>query len=116
VSRDILLILEDIENACQRIIRYTRDLDRDTAFGEDLRFDAVLHNVLVIGEAVKKLPRDFRDRHADLPWREIAGMRDFVAHAYFALDLEILWDVVQTNVPALLVRIHAIAEDESRQR
>jgi len=77
-----------------------------------MRFDAVLYNLHVIGEAVKNLPDDFRRRHPEVAWREIAGMRDFVAHAYFALDLDILWDAIRHDVPALLDRVTAIAERE----
>ena len=84
------MFLQDIEQASQKIVRYTEGRERDEVFADEMRFDALLHNLHVIGEAVKRLPEAFRQRHADTPWREIAGMRDFVAHAYFALDLEIL--------------------------
>ena len=57
------------------------------------------------GEAVKKLPNDLRNKHADIPWSEIAGMRDFIAHAYFALDLDILWQGIRDDVPVLLKRV-----------
>ena len=77
-----------------------------------MRFDALLHNLHVIGEAVKKLPEDFRNLHPDLPWREIAGMRDVVAHAYFALDLDILWDAVQNDVPSLQSRVEQMMQEE----
>lgn len=94
VSRDLRLFLEDIESACRRIIRYTDGSTRDEVFSDEMRFDAVLH-----------LPNSFRDRHPTIEWREIAGIRDVVAHAYFALDLDILWDAVRTDVPALLDRV-----------
>ena len=112
MSRDLLLFLRDVETACRKIARYTEGRDRDEVFADEMRFDALLHNLHVIGEAVKKLPEDFRDRHADLPWREIAGMRDVVAHAYFALDLDILWDAVQNDVPTLLLRVQQMIREE----
>jgi uncharacterized protein with HEPN domain len=104
VSREALLFLEDIEKSCAKIIRYTEGLERDQVFVDEMRFDAVLFNLHVVGEAVKKLPLDLRDRYPDIAWREIAGLRDFVAHAYFALDLDILWDAIRKDIPALLVR------------
>jgi len=112
VSRDHLLFLQDIEQAGQRIIRYTEGRERDEVYADEMRFDAVLHNLHVIGEAVKRLPETFRQRYSDVPWREIAGMRDFVAHAYFALDLEILWDAIQNDVPALARQVADIARIE----
>jgi uncharacterized protein with HEPN domain len=77
VSRDPLLFLHDIEQASRKIIRFTEGRERDEVFTDEMRFDAVLHNLHVIGEAVKQLPENFRERHPDTPWREIAGMRDF---------------------------------------
>ena len=114
MSRDPLLFLEDIERSCGKIVRYTGGLERSEFFRDELRFDAVLHNFQVIGEAVKRLPDDLRQRHSDVAWREIAGMRDFVAHQYFALDLEIVWDAIQRDVPALLRRLGDILEAEKR--
>jgi uncharacterized protein with HEPN domain len=105
VSRNVLLLLQDIETSCAKILRYTEGLSREQVFTDQLRFDGVLYNLHVLGEAVKKLPLDLRERYPDVAWREMAGLRDFVAHAYFALDLDILWDAIRRDVPALLSRI-----------
>jgi uncharacterized protein with HEPN domain len=114
VSRDALLFLEDIEKSCIRIVRYTEDRSRDEVFSDEIRFDAVLFNLQILGEAIKKLPFDLRQRYPEVPWREIAGLRDFVAHAYFALDLEILWNAIQEGVPALLVQIRGVIANERK--
>lgn len=108
MSRDAFLLLEDIETSCAKIIRYAEGLPRDQVFTDEMRFDGILFNLHVIGEAVKKLPPDLRERYSDVAWREIAGLRDFVAHVYFALDLEILWDAIHKDVPVLLTRIREI--------
>ena len=114
MSRDFLLFLKDIEKSCGKIVHYTAGLERDEAFADELRLDGILFNLHVIGEAVKNLPQEVRQRYPDVPWREIAGLRDFVAHAYFALDLEILWDAIRRDVPSLLSRIGEILELEDR--
>jgi uncharacterized protein with HEPN domain len=103
--RDPLDFLRDIEESCIRITDYAAGLSRDEVFSDKMRFDGILHNFHIIGEAVKKLPDDLRKEHADIPWSEIAGMRDLIAHAYFALDLEILWQGIQEDVPVLLNRV-----------
>jgi uncharacterized protein with HEPN domain len=113
VLRNPLLLLEDIEKSCEKILRYSEGMTRDQLFTDELRFDGVLFNLHIIGEAVKKLPADLRDRYSDIAWREIAGLRDFVAQAYFALDLEILWDAIQRDVPALLVRVREMIAREA---
>lgn len=108
MSRNARLFLEDIEKSCARIVLYTEGRTRDQVFDDGLRLDGVLFNLQVIGEAVKRLPVDLRERHPEVAWREIAGLRDFVAHAYFALDLEILWDAIQQGIPTLKGQIENI--------
>lgn len=115
VSRDALLFLEDIEAACRKVIEFAAESGRDEVFRDAMRFDAILFNLHVIGEAVKKLPAELRERHPEIAWREIAGLRDVVAHTYFALDLDILWSAIIDEVPTLLNRIRGViaAERES---
>ena len=113
MSRDSLLFLQDIEKSCAKIIRYTTDMERDQVFTDEMRFDGVLLNLHVLGEAVKNLPLDLRAKYPDVSWREIAGLRDVVAHAYFALDLDILWDAIKRDVPALQNRIQQIIAIET---
>ncbi len=102
VSRDTKDFLPDIQEGCARIIEYSTGLTRDEALGDRMRIDGILFNLQLIGEAVKQLPDELRAAYPAIPWREIAGMRDVIAHAYFALDLDILWRGVQTDVPVLL--------------
>ena len=69
-------------------------------------------NLHIIGEAVKNLPNDLRGRHPEVAWREIAGLRDVIAHTYFALDADILWDAVECDIPALLDAVRRIIRTE----
>lgn len=112
MSRDPILFLKDIEASCSRILEYTRGLSQDEALTEQMRLDAILMNLHTIGEAVKNLPEAIREGHSDVPWRQISGMRDFVAHVYFAIDLGIIWDTIQNDVPSLLSRIKKIIKAE----
>jgi uncharacterized protein with HEPN domain len=114
--RDPRDFLRDIEESCIRIADYTAGLDRDEVFTDKMRFDGILHNFHIIGEAVKKLPNDLRQKHTDIPWSEIAGMRDFIAHAYFALDLDILWQGIQKDVPVLLQRVQQMITSAEENR
>lgn len=87
--------------ACGKIVRYTDGLSINQFLGDDKTLDAVMRNLEVIGEAVKRLPADLTAGRPDVAWKEIAGMRDFIAHVYFALDLDVLWNAVQVEVPRL---------------
>ena len=73
------------------------------AFVKDRRTrDAVVLNLEIVGEAAKSVPAEVQARHPEVEWRKIAGLRDIIAHAYFVLDDEILWDIVTNKLPALL--------------
>ena len=102
MSRDWLLFLDDLIDSAGRIQHITEGLDF-AAFQQDISVhDAVLMNLLVIGEAVKNLPEQVRDQAPQINWRAIAGMRDLIAHKYFALDDHIVWDTVANHIAPLL--------------
>ena len=67
--------------------------------------DAVVRNLEIVGEAAKRVSPDLRKRAPDVPWREMAGMRDKLVHDYFGVDLDLVWDVVATELPAARSRI-----------
>ena len=108
VSRDARLGLGDIVEAAERISVYTAGLDKSALLADGKTYDAVLFNLLKIGEAAKQIPDDFRARYPDVEWRKIAGLRDVIAHGYFALDDDIVWDVVSSKVAPLGARVRAI--------
>lgn len=107
MSRDPRLYLEDIVRACEKVERYTAGLDIDGFVRDERTYDAVLRNLEVIGEAAKRVPSEIRDEMSGVPWRAIAGFRDFVAHVYFALDDTIVWNAVCAEVPSLLIAVRA---------
>lgn len=102
MPRDIGLYLEDMLEAARRLAAYTADLDFD-GFSLDARTaDAVIHNLEILGEAAKRVPENVRQHAAEIDWRKIAGMRDILAHTYFQVDLEIVWDAATNKVPGLV--------------
>ena len=88
--RDPLLILEDIKLAIQKIGRYTSQMDHDAFLRDELVIDGVARNLEIIGEAARQLPDDFRRTYPQIPWTQIAGLRNRIVHDYFGLDLEII--------------------------
>ena len=107
MPRDALVLLEDILEACEKIARYTAELSID-AFRQDAKtLDAVARNLEIIGEAAKKLPADVRNEMSGIEWNRIAGLRDVLIHNYFGIDADIIWDVVQTKIPALRTQVAA---------
>ena len=89
-SRDWTLFLSDMQRFCARVLR----------------------NLELLGEAAKQIPDAVRDRHPAVPWRRIAGLRDVLAHAYFGLEDETIWQIVSSSVPALAAQLNAVASAE----
>lgn len=69
---------------------------------------AVMYAIAVMGEATKRLSDEFREQHPQLPWRELAGLRDRLVHDYRNIDLDILWDVVSVEIPVLLTNLEPL--------
>jgi uncharacterized protein with HEPN domain len=102
LSRNPKLYVDDILQACHDILDFTHGLRNADELEEDRRtFLAIVRSLEVIGEAARQMPRSFREKHPEIPWREIASLRNVIAHEYFGLDNTILWDVIQTRIPAL---------------
>lgn len=102
MSRDPQLYLEDIRVACERIAEHRADRDRQAVLGDPNTRDTILWNLLILGEAAKQIPNEITGRHPAVEWRRIAGFRDVLAHGYFGLDDDILWDVISSKVPQVL--------------
>jgi uncharacterized protein with HEPN domain len=111
VSRSWRLFLEDIIEASDRVLRYSEGKDLSTFSADEMAYDAVLRNLQIIGEAAKAIPADIRQCHLEVDWKGMAGLRDVLAHAYFGLDNETLWDVVATKVPKLRSQVRRILDE-----
>ena len=112
MSRDYRLLLEDMQTSCDKVQRYTEGLDCESFLEDERTFDAVLHNLEIIGEASRHIPDDVREKHQQVEWYKIAGFRNIVAHEYFGVDFDILWDVVKHHVPMLREQIALILAEE----
>ncbi len=103
--------LEDLIEACEWILHYTDDMTFED-FSEDRRtIDAVLRNIIVVGEAVNKLPTAFTEENPRIPWHSMRGLRNFVVHEYRSIDLPRLWETVQNDIPSILPELKRLCTD-----
>jgi len=97
--------LLDIAKLCQTILRLTSNMT-EAEFQHDERTQlAILYEITILGEVVKRLSAEFRNQHSNIEWRKIAGMRDRLVHDYDEVKLDLVWQVLKTNIPELLAYI-----------
>jgi uncharacterized protein with HEPN domain len=89
-------------------LRYANGVDRAELEANDEKVSAILYQISIIGEAIKRLSLDIRQQHPEISWREIVGMRDVIVHEYDQVDLEIVWDVTQNELPELLILLQPL--------
>ncbi len=104
MQRDDAALL-DVLQAAPRAEESLGHLELSAFLADAKTQSAVLHQLLILGEAVKRLSQPFRDAHPEIPWREIAGSRDVLIHAYDSVDLGGIWRAVTVDVPRLIASV-----------
>jgi uncharacterized protein with HEPN domain len=106
--RDWRFRVRDILAAVRAIERYTEGMTFEEFAPDGRTTDAVVRNLMTIGESTRWIPEQVRDAHRDVPWRTMRGVRNVVAHEYFGVDAEILWETVRGDLPPLAPLLEAI--------
>lgn len=111
MKRDLRLFIEDVSESIRLIEKYIGDLSKgDFDKNQELK-DSIVRRLEIIGEAVKNIPDDFKEKYPEVPWKKIVGLRDIIIHAYFNIDLDIMWDIIKKDLPCLKENIQKIKED-----
>lgn len=106
------LYLDDILDAADAIARFLPNIEREAFLGDDLYQSAVLQKLTVIGEAAARLSEEFRDRHPEVRWRGIIGLRNIAVHNYFGVSWDTIWNAATQDVSVLRGQIAAILAAE----
>jgi uncharacterized protein with HEPN domain len=100
-KRPAKLLIDDICEAIDRAEQYISGMSFD-AFSKDQKsVDAVVRNLEIVGEAANRLPDEFKQEHPAVEWHKVIGLRHRIVHEYFGIDVEIIWQILQKDLPAL---------------
>lgn len=111
MTRDVRLYIEDILTSIEKIEQYTKDIQENDFLKNTQIQDSVLRRLEIIGEAVKKIPSNFRESHEQIPWKRIAGLRDILIHEYFGVNLQRVWKLAKHDLYDLKQNILKVKDD-----
>ncbi|MCL5949463.1 MAG: DUF86 domain-containing protein [Candidatus Bathyarchaeota archaeon] len=114
-KRDATDYLKDILNSIDEVETFIDDLTYDEFISDRKTLNAVVRSIEVIGEAAKNIPPSLRAKHKELPWKEMAGMRDKLIHGYFGIDTETIYKAAKTNIPQLKAPIQKMLKEQEKQ-
>lgn len=111
MTRSVLLYIKDILEAARLIQEYTEAVRYEDFVTNVEKQNSVLRRIEIIGEATKRIPPSIQREYPHLPWREIAGTRDIIVHEYFRVDVDLVWDMVQKDIPELITTVERILRE-----
>jgi len=112
ISRDYNLYIEDMLTSMQRIEEYIGEMEFREFKMNYLVVDAIIRNFEIIGEASKNITPEIKDKYPEIPWKKMYGLRNLIAHEYFGIDYEMIWEISKNNLPQNSIDLKNILEKE----
>lgn len=101
-KRNNALLIGDMLESAQKIMSYTKDMNFNDFESDNKTVDAVVRNFEIIGEAANRLDEEYKKDHPEVEWDHLRGFRNRIVHEYFGIDLEIVWQIIEDDLPSLI--------------
>lgn len=109
--KDDLAFIEHILSSINAIKEFSKEMNKEKLMSDRLKQSAIVREIEIIGEAVKNISENLKDKHPEIEWKEIVGTRDKMIHHYFGVDLNIIWNIVKINLPDLKDKVLKIRKE-----
>jgi uncharacterized protein with HEPN domain len=113
-DREWRFYIEDMIGFCERVQSFTKGISREDFVTEPMCYDATVRNIELIGEAATHVPPSIRQAAENVPWRMVIATRNQLIHGYAGIDDDILWSIIETDIPALLQELQALRDSLPR--
>lgn len=107
-EREWRFYIADMIKFSETAISYTEGMSQQQFIESGITYDATLRNLELIGEAATRIPQEIRNKHTNIPWRMMIATRNQLIHGYLGIDHDILWSIIQQDIPALLEQLQTI--------
>ena len=115
MKREELMFLNDIIDSISKIEKFSKGLSKEKFMKDELKQSAIIRQIEIIGEAVKNVSNEAKEKYPEIGWKNIAGARDIFIHGYFQVNFERVWDIVENNLKDLKKQIKKIKEDLEKE-
>ena len=118
LQREWRFYVSDMIGFAEKVVAYTNGLDQQKFVASGLNYDATVHNLILLGEAATHIPEHVRTFASEIDWRQIIGTRNRLIHGYAGINNDIVWDIIQDEIPVLIEQLYTLkkAADENRIR
>ena len=107
-EREWRFYLDDMIRFAEKVLAYTKGLDRESFEADEKAYDATLRKLELIGEAATHIPAEIKESYLVIPWRQVVATRNRLIHGYLGIDNDILWSIIQDDIPALLNELRTL--------
>ena len=107
-EREWRLYINDMLRFAEKVRSYSEGIDPAMFVADELRYDATLRNLELIGEAATHIPMEVQQAHPDVPWRQVIATQNRLIHGYLGIDNDTIWSIVESDVPALITKLRAL--------
>ena len=112
-GKDDLVFINHILDSINAIENFSKNISKEKLISSRLKQSAIVREIEMIGEAVKNISKNFKNRHQEIEWKDIVATRDKMIHHYFGVDLNIIWNIIKKDIPLLKEQIEKIKKELS---